>query len=52
MREYRKRKTVIPSVIPNRYLKAHLALYPNYLVELHNKTYNPALDPFINPLVR
>ena len=39
-------------VNPNRYLSAHLSVYPEYL-ELYNAgKYDPDLDPHINPLLR
>jgi len=37
---------------PNRYLLAHLKHYPNLLTEMDNGTYDPELDPYINPLLR
>lgn len=37
---------------PNRYLEAHLRVYPEYLSELNAGTYDPKLDPYINPLLR
>lgn len=37
---------------PNRYLSAHLKVYPQYLDELGNGAYNPKLDPYINPMLR
>jgi len=31
---------------PNPYLQLHLEVYPNYLVELDNGTYDPTKDPY------
>lgn len=31
---------------PNPYLQLHLEVYPNYLKELDNGTYDPSKDPF------
>ena len=31
---------------PNPYLQLHLEVYPNYLKEKDNGTYDPAKDPF------
>ena len=45
------REAVQPSennVQPNRYLEAHLKVYP----DAYKKGYDPTLDPYINPLVR
>ena len=56
MRGYRKRlQTVIPKfniVIPNRFLLAHIRVYPEGFNpdSSYKKDYN--LDPYINPLVR
>ena len=39
-------------VQPNRYLQAHVRVYPEYESLLRAGRYNPDRDPFINPLIR
>lgn len=58
MREYMKQKRliVIPKpkdVIPNRYLAAHMAVYPQGFNPdgSYRADYDPRLDPAINPLL-
>jgi hypothetical protein len=51
MKEYRKRsKTVIPSVIPNPYLSAHLKVCPEYNVNKSGNHFEHC--PYIDPLLR
>lgn len=57
--EYRRERRgrlrgVIPSVIPNEYLTAHIRVYPQGFNPdgTYRRDYNPELDPYINPLMR